>query len=91
MKWAVFTLSEAITGAGTALAAGLAASLATERIGTIAAATLVGAFAAQLLDAVFASMTLYLRGTGRVRDYRRPFFPSLSHQFRCTRRSSPSS
>jgi putative nucleotidyltransferase with HDIG domain len=77
MKWAVFTLSEAITGAGTALAAGLAASLATESIGTIAAATLVGAFAAQLLDAVFASMTLYLRGTGRVRDYSHTVLPVI--------------
>jgi putative nucleotidyltransferase with HDIG domain len=77
MKWAVFTLSEAITGAGTALAAGLAASLASESIGTIAAATLVGAFAAQLLDAVFASMTLYLRGTGRVRDYSHTVLPVI--------------
>ncbi len=77
MKWAVFTLSEAITGAGTALAAGFAASLASESIGTIAAATIVGAFAAQLLDAVFASMTLYLRGTGRVRDYSQTVLPVI--------------
>jgi putative nucleotidyltransferase with HDIG domain len=77
MKWAVFTSSEAITGAGTALAAGLAASLASESYGTIAAATLVGAFTAQVLDAVFASMTLYLRGTGRVGDYSHTVLPVI--------------
>lgn len=75
MKWAVFTSSEAITGAGTALAAGMAASLASGSVETVAAATVVGAFAAQLLDTLFASMTLYLRGTGRVRDYAQTLLP----------------
>jgi putative nucleotidyltransferase with HDIG domain len=75
MKWAVFTSSEALTGAGTALAAGLAASLASGDIETVAAATVVGAFAAQLLDTLFASVTLYLRGTGRVRDYAQTLLP----------------
>jgi hypothetical protein len=75
MKWAVFTSSEALTGAGTALTAGLAASLASGDIETVAAATVAGALAAQLLDTVFASVTLYLRGTGRVRDYAQTLLP----------------
>lgn len=75
MKWAVFTSSEALTGAGTALAAGLASSLADGSIETVFAATVVGAFVAQLLDTFFASMTLYLRGTGKVRDYAQTLLP----------------
>ncbi len=75
MKWAVFTSSEALTGAGTALAAGLGASLADGSVETVFAATVVGAFAAQLLDTFFASMTLYLRGTGKVRDYAQTLLP----------------
>ena len=75
MKWAVFTSSEALTGAGTALAAGLASSLADGSVETVFAATVVGAFAAQLLDTFFASMTLYLRGTGKVRDYAQTLLP----------------
>lgn len=75
MKWAVFTSSEALTGAGTALAAGLASSLADGNVETVFAATVVGAFAAQLLDTFFASMTLYLRGTGKVRDYAQTLLP----------------
>jgi len=67
-KWAVFTLSESLTAAGTALAAGYAAQLASGEVGAVLAATVTGALAAQLLDAVFASITLYLRGTGRIRD-----------------------
>lgn len=68
LKWAVFTLSESLAGAGTALAALWAASITSDAMGEIAAATVVGAVAAQLLDTLFASITLYLRGTGRVRD-----------------------
>jgi hypothetical protein len=75
MKWAIFTLSESITGAGTGLAAGLAATLTTDDLGSVAAATVGGALAAQVLDAVFASITLYLRGTGRVRDSARTLLP----------------
>lgn len=75
LKWAVFTLSESIAGAGTGLAAGYAASITTGNLGSVAAATVVGALAAQLLDALFASTTLYLRGTGRVRDSVRTLLP----------------
>jgi putative nucleotidyltransferase with HDIG domain len=68
LKWAVFTLSESLAGAGTALAAAYAANLTSGDVGHVAAATLAGALAAQALDALFASLTLYLRRTGRVRD-----------------------
>lgn len=68
MKWAVFTLSESLAGAGTGFAAGYAAQVTSGDVGTVAAATVAGALAAQLLDALFASITLYLRGTGRIRD-----------------------
>lgn len=75
LKWAVFTLSESIAGAGTGLAAAYATSLAASDLGSIAAATVAGAFAAQMLDAFFGSVTLYLRGTGRVRDYLQTLLP----------------
>lgn len=75
LKWAIFTLSESITGAGTGLAAGVAASLTADDLGSVAAATVAGALAAQALDAIFASITLYLRGTGRVRDSARTLLP----------------
>ena len=75
LKWAVFTLSESIAAAGTALAAAYAVGLTSGGVGAIAAATVVGAFTAQVLDAVFASITLYLRGTGRVRDYAHTLLP----------------
>ena len=75
LKWAIFTLSESIAGAGTGIAAGLAASLTTDDLGSVAAATVAGALAAQVLDAVFASITLFLRGTGRVRDSARTLLP----------------
>jgi len=68
LKWAVFTLSESLTGAGAAFAAGYAAHVTSGGVGAVAAATVAGALAAQLLDAMFASITLYLRGTGRIRD-----------------------
>ena len=68
LKWAVFTLSESLAGAGTGVAAGYAAELTSGDVGAIFAATVAGALAAQLLDALFASITLSLRGTGRVRD-----------------------
>lgn len=69
LKWAVFTCSESIAGAGTGLAAGYAASITSGSLGAVAAATLVGALTAQLLDAIFGSVTLYLRRTGRIRNY----------------------
>jgi len=75
LKWAVFTLSESIAGVGTALAAAYATGLTSGGVGAIAAACVVGAFAAQVLDASFASITLYLRGTGRVRDYAHTLLP----------------
>jgi putative nucleotidyltransferase with HDIG domain len=75
LKWAVFTLSESIAGAGTGLAAGYATHLSSGGVGAVAAATVAGALAAQLLDALFASTTLYLRGTGRVRDSAQTLLP----------------
>ena len=78
MKWGVFTLSESITGALTGLAAAGAATLASGNVGAIAAATLVGAFTAQCLDGAFAAITLFLRGTGRVRDYVQTWMPVIA-------------
>jgi putative nucleotidyltransferase with HDIG domain len=75
MKWAVFTLSESIAGAGTALVAAYAAHVSSGDVGMVAAATIAGALAAQLLDALFASTTLYLRGTGRVRESAQTLVP----------------
>ena len=77
MKWGVFTLSESITGALTGFAAAGAATLASGNVGAIAAATLVGAFTAQCLDGAFAAITLFLRGTGRVRDYVQTWMPVI--------------
>ena len=52
-----------------------AAQLTSGRVGAVAAATVAGALAAQLLDALFASTTLYLRGTGRIRDSAQTLLP----------------
>lgn len=75
LKWAVFTLSESIAGAGTGLAAGYAAGWTAGDLGSVAAATVVGALAAQVLDTAFALITLYLRGTGRIRDVVQTLLP----------------
>lgn len=77
LKWAVFTASESITGALTGLAAAQTAAALSGGIGSIAAATIVGAVTAQILDAMFASLTLYLRGTGRARDVARTLLPVI--------------
>ncbi len=65
MKWAVYTMSESITGAATGLTAAMAASWASSSGGSIALATIVGATTAQLMDTGFSALTVTLRGSGR--------------------------
>ena len=75
MKWAVYTSSEALTGAATGLVAATILSSAGGGFDAIAVATLAGAFTAQSLDTAFASITARLRGIGRARDVARMLVP----------------
>jgi len=65
MKWAVYTLSESMTGATTGLAAAMAAGWSSSTGGSIALATVAGAMTAQVMDTGFAALTGTLRGTAR--------------------------
>lgn len=78
MKWAVYTLSESITGATTGIVAAVAAGWSPNTAGSIALATIAGATAAQVLDTGFAAITVTLRGTGRPTEIIRTLAPVLA-------------
>lgn len=65
MKWAIYTVSESLTGAITGLAAVMAAGWSSSTGGSIALATVIGATTAQAMDAGFSALTVTLRGSGR--------------------------
>lgn len=62
LKWATYSLSRALNGALTGLAAAAAASLAGSDIGSVAAAALAGGVVVELVDLSFVSVTYWLRG-----------------------------
>ncbi|HEY7006196.1 MAG TPA: HD domain-containing protein, partial [Sphingomicrobium sp.] len=68
MKWATYTASRSVTGALTGLAATWAAMLVGEGFARFVLATTLGAITGQALDAMFAAVTLHLRGKERMRD-----------------------
>lgn len=78
LKWIVFTTTESITAGVTGLAAAAAASAASGSTSSVAAATIVGALASQVLDAVFASITLLLKGVGRPLDVVKTLAPVIA-------------
>jgi putative nucleotidyltransferase with HDIG domain len=67
-KWAVYTSSRSLNAAATSLAAGALYSLGGDGLGGIAVATFAGAVVAQTLDVGFASLTIKVRGRGRISE-----------------------
>jgi len=69
LRWTIYTLSESLTGAATGTAAGVALRAGgSGKLGPIVLATVVGAVVSQTLDVTFSTLTVWLRGRGRVRD-----------------------
>jgi putative nucleotidyltransferase with HDIG domain len=62
LKWMTYSLSRAINGAVTGLAAAEAASFAQSDIGSIAAAAIAGGIVVELVDLAFVAVTFKLRG-----------------------------
>jgi putative nucleotidyltransferase with HDIG domain len=62
LKWMTYSLSRAINGAVTGLAAAEAASFAQSDIGSIAAAAVVGGIVVEFVDLAFVAVTFKLRG-----------------------------
>lgn len=77
LRWAVYTCSTALVGAGAGIAAEHAGALATGALGEIAASTLAGVAAAELLNLLFCSLTLALRATEPVGSMLRTVVPVL--------------
>lgn len=74
LKWMTYSLSRAINGAVTGLAAAAAASLAHGDIGSIAAAAVAGGMVVEFVDLAFVSVTFKLRGN-KVRPLIRQLLP----------------
>jgi putative nucleotidyltransferase with HDIG domain len=69
LRWTIYSLSESLTGAATGGAAALALRAGgNSTLGPIVLATVVGAIVSQTLDVTFSTLTVWLRGRGRVRD-----------------------
>jgi putative nucleotidyltransferase with HDIG domain len=75
LRWGVYTASRSITGALTGVAAALALGGVENRIGAMIFATAVGASVATGLDVVFVSLTVRIRGRGRLLDGARALGP----------------
>lgn len=75
MKWSIHTASRAISGAVIGLAAGAAAGLSTNQVGSIAAATTAAVLSHQILDMAFAALTVTLRRSGSALSVIETFLP----------------
>jgi putative nucleotidyltransferase with HDIG domain len=78
LKWAVYSSSEAITGAATGLVAGAVIGQATDGFGTIVLATLAGAVTAQAIDVGFCWLTLRVRRVGNTAQIARALSPIIA-------------
>lgn len=67
LRWVIYTCTRSLGGAATGFAAAAVASAHVSGFGRIAIATCVAALASQILDTIFASLTLAVRG-GNVRE-----------------------
>lgn len=74
-KWAVYTSSRSAIAAITALVAAPLLDAGGGGLEGVATATFVGAVVAQTLDVAFASLTIKIRGRGRIRDSIRTIGP----------------
>lgn len=77
LKFSIHTASRSITGAATGWAASHFASGLENSAGSIVMATVVGALTATCLDLIFTSITVRLRGSGRLLDGVRLLGPVL--------------
>jgi putative nucleotidyltransferase with HDIG domain len=75
LRWAIYSSSEAITGAVTGLAAAAATGLVSAGYAGVILATVVGATTAQVFDVAFAALTFHVRGTGNALDLIRASMP----------------
>jgi hypothetical protein len=74
LKWMTYSLSRAINGALTGLAAAQAAVLAQSYIGAVAAAAVAGGLVVEFVDLAFVAVTFKLRGN-RARPLIRQLLP----------------
>lgn len=74
-KWAVYTSSRSLIAAITAMVAALLYSAGGTGLEGVAMATFGGAIVAQTLDVAFASLTIRVRGRGRIRESVRTIAP----------------
>ena len=75
LRWASYTASRMITAAITGIAAASVLSMMSGRLTGVALATLVGAFASQVLDTGFAAFALRLRQRARAIETLREALP----------------
>jgi hypothetical protein len=75
LRSVVYTATRGLNGGITGLIALAVADVASSELGSIVAATLAGAIAAQLLDIAFACLTVWLRGTTSPWDTARTIAP----------------
>lgn len=77
LKWAVYTLSRSITGGVAGLVAGSAIGLIGGPVGELLLATSLGALTTVLVDVLFVSVTLRLRGAAGLVEAARTFGPVI--------------
>jgi putative nucleotidyltransferase with HDIG domain len=75
LRWGIYTSSRAITAALVGLIAVETSGVMDSRPMALAASTIVAAIVAQLLDAAFAAVTIYLRGSGGILETARLLLP----------------
>jgi putative nucleotidyltransferase with HDIG domain len=64
LRWGVYTSARSLTGAMAGFLAAYTSSLPSSELGSVVAATVTAAIAANLLDIAFALLTLHVRGSG---------------------------
>lgn len=75
LRWLIYSSAEALTGAATGFLAWTAMGAITSDYAAIGVATVLGAATSQTLDAAFASLTVYVRGSGNPFDLVRALLP----------------
>ena len=76
-KWAVYTCTRSINGAITGLVAAWVSSASSSEAGSVILATVAAVVVAQVLEVVFATTTLKVRGAGTLRGVVATYVPVL--------------
>jgi len=77
LKWAIYTCTRSINGGLAGLVAASAGDLVGSRAGSVLIASFAAVLVAQVLEIVFVTLTLWLRGTGTMMAVLRAFAPVL--------------